>query len=250
VLGCGHLDRDLRAVVLAPSAPHAPAPMAASEGSIGRVYRSGALQSVGKKKVRRSFSSLFKFSWGSCETVEAAAGGAVAALKQGAMHLALVLQNSPSAAKSLVAAGNGQGELSAGGGFDGISACPNSLGVVVDMDRLGATLSVRLCPRPTAAVPSPQAETLASVLLPRLPLPDSGHWLLVEVGSPPSFGATAIDSFHHEFLCVCFFFFSKLRSVRRLRPCRSVHEGFPRRPPQARAPCLATPCCAPQGGCS
>ena len=163
-------DRDARAVVFAAAA-------AAATSHFGGKQQNwpGSLVSVGKKDVRKNFSSLFKFSWSPVEGDDA-----LAALHGGAVNICLVLHNDAT--------------TDCRGGHDGVSGVANALAVVLEIGgQTGACISLR---RAEQRDGSPS--TLAVAHLSRRPLPDTGHWLLVEVRLPKHFVGA----------CACFLTFS------------------------------------------
>jgi hypothetical protein len=129
---------------------------------------------VGKKKLRKQFSSLFKFSWslGGGE-------GAGSPLFGGSLRLSLVLQSDAAdrAPDMAPASGNLSPVFESS---DWVAGAANALAVVVEIQEESSTVSLRLGGKVGAA------STLDSVVLGRRPLPDTGHWLLVEVRQPPS----------------------------------------------------------------
>ena len=151
--------------------------------------------SRGKKKVRRSFTSLFKFTWSPVGgvAVDDNGDGAVtgAALRGGSVHVSLVIENE---LKPDTFAGNRSG----GGGlpdptsspqdsFDGVTGISNALAVVLELDHTGAHLCLRLSDKNAAAATSsglPASSRLPNTLdivqLRERPIAGAPHSLLVE----------------------------------------------------------------------
>ena len=207
--GCYRHDRDTRAVLLAPQSIKASGTMSISESQkmasrtrelsspqtsipSRRWHRSGTLVSRGKKKVRKSFASIFKFTWAPAGATEVGSNvridsdgttvGAAAALRGGSVHVSLVIQNE-------LKRENIAGRLtdSAQGSFDGVTGVPNSFAVVLELDHAGAHLCLRLSDKnvSSATHPDPSAShhlptILDIVQLPRRPSPNITHSLLVE----------------------------------------------------------------------
>jgi len=181
------LDKGAKAVVLAPLQDGV-AVSRGGEGANERQHWSGAVASVGAKKVRRSFSSLCKVSWSAGSGNDSAR-----ALSGGAVRIGFVLTGSSGvggASGARVAGDAGLHKTSerASYGLDG----GNGVGVYIEFDATGAHISVKGCSsglaQPSeglgsyegAAPPSASVLTLAQAPLLRRPLPDTGHWLLVE----------------------------------------------------------------------
>jgi hypothetical protein len=195
-------ERETRSVVLAP--PLSLTAAGAAPSGAGRTvrplpplrwHRSGSLMSRGKKKVRRSFTSLFKFTWSPVGgvAVDDNGDGAVtgAALRGGSVHVSLVIENE---LKPDTFAGNRSG----GGGlpdptsspqdsFDGVTGISNALAVVLELDHTGAHLCLRLSDKNAAAATSsglPASSRLPNTLdivqLRERPIAGAPHSLLVE----------------------------------------------------------------------
>lgn len=122
--------------------------------------------SLGKKKVRRSFSSVFKFSWNAATSSDSHVLG-----EDGVVRISFVLSNDSK-----------QSEESEGRGrslMDGVTDVANALAVVLEMNKSGASLRLKKSGDVSNALVGPMV--LDETRLPRIPIADTGHWLLVEV---------------------------------------------------------------------
>ena len=178
-------DKEGKAIILAPFQSGGAATTSAERAN-ERQHSAGSVASVGSKKVRRSFSSLCKLSWSAGSGNDSAR-----ALSGGAVRIGFVLTGSSgvgSASKAHVAGGAG---LTCEQSYYGLDN-GNGVGVFIEFDATGAHVSLKGCSSSLAqtseglesyqggAPRSASVVTLAQAPLMRRPLPDTGHWLLVE----------------------------------------------------------------------